>query len=196
MNQIRLSFEAYKKSTFGGKQDKILSVFQTRVKIYFSEKYILGFNQFLSKGNWGVYTHRGLLEQLSSDMDPRQYARHGHSTTHLPIYLKQAIHEAVDSRNCSARILYADLRRVSILSITIFEKRTGLSKNRENVTQVVIETCLYHRFIDEIIETCIAIHVCKGLVKKYRGEGAFGNVVDKKHIAHPLPAAQKWLTHP
>ena len=83
------------------------------------------------------------------------------------------------------------LRRVSILSITIFEKRTGLSKNRENITQVVIETCLYHRFIDEIIETCIAIHVCKGLVKKYRGEGAFGNVVDKKHIAHPLPAAQK-----
>ena len=119
MNEIRLSFEAYKKSTFGGKQDKILSVFQTRVKIYFSEKYILGFNQFLSKGNWGVYTHRGLLEQLSSDMDPRQYARHGHSTTHLPIYLKQAIHEAVDSRNCSARILYADLRRVSILSITM-----------------------------------------------------------------------------
>ena len=42
MNQIRLSFEAYKKSTFGGKQDKILSVFQTGVKIYFSEKYILG----------------------------------------------------------------------------------------------------------------------------------------------------------
>ena len=42
MNQIRLSFEDYKKSTFGGKQDKILSVFQTRVKIYFSEKYILG----------------------------------------------------------------------------------------------------------------------------------------------------------
>ena len=26
--------------------------------------------------------------------------------------------------------------------------------------------------------------------------GAFGNVVDKKHMAHPLPSAQKWLTHP
>ena len=35
----------------------------------------------------------------------------------------------------------------------------------------------------------------KGLVKKYRGggmwAGAFGNVVDKKHITHPLPSAQK-----
>ena len=38
----------------------------------------------------------------------------------------------------------------------------------------------------------------KGLVKKYREEwaGAFGNVIDKKHMAHPLPSAQKWLTHP
>ena len=26
--------------------------------------------------------------------------------------------------------------------------------------------------------------------------GAFGIVVYKKHIAHPLPSAQKWLTHP
>ena len=26
--------------------------------------------------------------------------------------------------------------------------------------------------------------------------GAFGNVVDKKHMTHPLPLAQKWLTHP
>ena len=36
----------------------------------------------------------------------------------------------------------------------------------------------------------------KGLVKKYRGggggwAGAFGNVVDKKHMTHPLPSAQK-----
>ena len=42
----------------------------------------------------------------------------------------------------------------------------------------------------------------KELVKKYRGWGggggwigAFGNVVDKKHMTHPLPSAQKWLTH-
>ena len=26
--------------------------------------------------------------------------------------------------------------------------------------------------------------------------GAFGNVVDKKHMTHSLPLAQKWLTHP
>ena len=36
----------------------------------------------------------------------------------------------------------------------------------------------------------------KGLVKKYRGvgggwAGAFGNGVDKKHVTHPLPSAQK-----
>ena len=35
----------------------------------------------------------------------------------------------------------------------------------------------------------------KGLVKKYRGAGgwagAFGNVVDKKHMTHPFPSAQK-----
>ena len=34
----------------------------------------------------------------------------------------------------------------------------------------------------------------KGLVKKYRGggwAGAFGNVVGKKHMTHPLPLAQK-----
>ena len=31
----------------------------------------------------------------------------------------------------------------------------------------------------------------KGLVKKYRGGGAFGNVVDKKHMTHPLPSTQK-----
>ena len=25
---------------------------------------------------------------------------------------------------------------------------------------------------------------------------AFGNVVDKKHMAHPLHSVQSWLTHP
>ena len=39
--------------------------------------------------------------------------------------------------------------------------------------------------------------VFKGLVKKYRGwAGAFGNVVDKKYMTHPLPPSQKGLTHP
>ena len=58
-----------------------------------------------------AFSHRRLLEQLSSDMEPRQYARHDHSTTHALIYLKQAIHEAVDLGNCSARIFYADFTK-------------------------------------------------------------------------------------
>ena len=98
------------------------------------------------------FTHRRLLEQLRSDMDPRQYARHGLSTTHLLIYLKQAIHETVDSGNCSARIFYADVTR----GFDIIDHNTLLneldSKNRENITQAVIETSFYHRFIDEILD--------------------------------------------
>ena len=41
--------------------------------------------------------------------------------------------------------------------------------------------------------TKMAPSFAKGLVKKYRGgwAGAFGNVVDKKHMAHLLPSAQK-----
>ena len=43
------------------------------------------------------------------------------------------------------------------------------------------------------------MELSQGLVKKYRGGGgeggggglgAFGNVVDKKHMAHPVPSAQ------
>ena len=41
------------------------------------------------------------------------------------------------------------------------------------------------------------MELSQGLVKKYRGggggggwAGAFGNVVDKKHMAHPVPSAQ------
>ena len=51
------------------------------------------------------------MEQLRSDMDPRQYARHGHSTTHALIYLIQAIHETVDSGNYSVWIFYADVKK-------------------------------------------------------------------------------------
>ena len=97
--------------------------------------------------------HRRLLEQLSSDMDSRQIARHGHSTTHARIYLKQAIHEAVDSGNCSARVFYTDFTKgFRYYRSQYFSERTRLSKNRENITQVVIETCFYHSFIDEIID--------------------------------------------
>jgi len=43
MNQIRVSFEAYKKSTFGGKQDKILkkNIFSYNfMKVNLSERLI------------------------------------------------------------------------------------------------------------------------------------------------------------
>ena len=49
------------------------------------------------------FTHRRLLKQVNYDIDPRQYAREGHSTTQALIYLLHVIHEAVDTGNCSAR---------------------------------------------------------------------------------------------
>ena len=43
------------------------------------------------------------------------------------------------------------------------------------------------------LENRVQLNTDKGLVKKYRGgwAGVFGNVVDKKHMTHPLPLAQK-----
>ena len=58
-----------------------------------------------------VFTHRRLLKQVNCDIDPRQYAREGHSTTQVLIYLLHAIHEAVDTGNCCARIFFADFRK-------------------------------------------------------------------------------------
>ena len=57
------------------------------------------------------FTNRRLLNQVSDSIDPRQYARHGHSTVHALIYLMQAIHEAIDSGNCSVRIFFADFTK-------------------------------------------------------------------------------------
>ena len=48
---------------------------------------------------------------MSDTIDPRQYARHGHSTVHALIYLMQAIHEAIDSGNYSVRIFFADFTK-------------------------------------------------------------------------------------
>ena len=52
-----------------------------------------------------------LAKVLEDTIDPRQYARHGHSTVHALIYLMQAIHEAIDSGNCSVRIFFADFTK-------------------------------------------------------------------------------------
>ena len=48
---------------------------------------------------------------MTDTIDPRQYARHGHSTVHALIYLTQAIQEAVDSGICSTRIFFADFTK-------------------------------------------------------------------------------------
>ena len=49
-----------------------------------------------------------LVAQISEKLDPRQYAREGHSTTDALIYILQVIHEATDSENCGARMFFAD----------------------------------------------------------------------------------------
>lgn len=50
------------------------------------------------------FTNR-LLNQAKKDIDPQQYARHGHSTQAL-IYLIQALYEAIDISNCSTGIFF------------------------------------------------------------------------------------------
>ena len=57
------------------------------------------------------FTNKRLLRQMSGTIDPRQYARHGHSTVYVLIYLMQAIHEAIDSGNYSVRIFFADFTK-------------------------------------------------------------------------------------
>ena len=48
------------------------------------------------------------MVQISEKLDPRQYAREGHSTMDALIYILQVIHEATDSGNCGARMFFAD----------------------------------------------------------------------------------------
>ena len=52
-----------------------------------------------------------LLNQVADNLDPRQYAREGQSTTDVLVYLLQAVHEATDSGNCGARILFTDFTK-------------------------------------------------------------------------------------
>ena len=49
-----------------------------------------------------------LVARISEKLDPRQYAKEGHSTTDALIYILQAIHEATDRVNCEARMFFAD----------------------------------------------------------------------------------------
>ena len=45
---------------------------------------------------------------MSHEIDPRQFARAGHSTTDVLVYLLQAVYEAVDTGNYGARMFLAD----------------------------------------------------------------------------------------
>ena len=47
------------------------------------------------------------IAQTAENIDPRQYAREGHSTADALIYLLQSIHEATDTEEWAARIVFA-----------------------------------------------------------------------------------------
>ena len=58
------------------------------------------------------FTCSRLLPQLERKIDPCQFSRKGHCTTDALIYMLQAIYEAVDSGEASARIFFADFSKV------------------------------------------------------------------------------------
>ena len=45
---------------------------------------------------------------MSHQIDPRQFARAGHSITDALVYLRQAVYEAVDTGSCGAGLFFAD----------------------------------------------------------------------------------------
>ena len=57
------------------------------------------------------FTCTRLLPQLDSKIDPSQFCSKGHSTTDALLYMLQAIYEAVDSGEASARIFFADFSK-------------------------------------------------------------------------------------
>lgn len=57
------------------------------------------------------FTCTRLLPQLEEKLDPRQYARKGHSTTDALLYMLQAVYEAMDSGESGARIFFADFSK-------------------------------------------------------------------------------------
>ena len=57
------------------------------------------------------FTCTRLLKDLEGKIDPRQYARKGHSTTDALLYMMQAIHEALDRGEAGARIFFADFSK-------------------------------------------------------------------------------------
>ena len=58
------------------------------------------------------FTCSRLLPQLDGKIDSRQYSRKGHSTTDAFLYMLQAIYEAINSGEASARVFFADFTKV------------------------------------------------------------------------------------
>ena len=70
------------------------------------------------------FTLKRLLKQVNAQIDPRQYPRHGHSTTHDLIYLLHAIYEAVVQETVVLVNFLPTSQRASTLStITSFSNR-------------------------------------------------------------------------
>ena len=55
------------------------------------------------------FVRSSLITQIAENIHARQYAREGHSTVDALIYFLQSIHEATDTRECSAKTFFADL---------------------------------------------------------------------------------------
>ena len=54
------------------------------------------------------FTRRRLSPHLEDKIDPRQYARKGHSTTDALLYMLQVFYETVDNGKAGARMFLAD----------------------------------------------------------------------------------------
>ncbi|CAB4018851.1 Hypothetical predicted protein, partial [Paramuricea clavata] len=54
---------------------------------------------------------RRFLSQLTRKIDPRQFARKGHSTTDALLFLLQPVYEALDSGNACARFFFANISK-------------------------------------------------------------------------------------
>ena len=57
------------------------------------------------------FTRNKLLPQLHGKIDPRQFARRGHSTTDALLFMLQAIYEEVDCAHLGARVFFADFSK-------------------------------------------------------------------------------------
>ena len=57
------------------------------------------------------FTRRRLSPHLDDKIDPRQYARKGHSTTDALLYMLQVFYETVDNGKAGTRIFLADFSK-------------------------------------------------------------------------------------